>query len=53
MHVFRTATSVYGQETLVGVSWDLLWVVGGAAVAFIIAHAVLKATLGRRRKGKS
>ena len=50
MHFFRTATSIYGQETLVGVSWDLLWVVGGAAVALIIVHALLKATLGRRKK---
>ena len=31
---------VYGQETLAGVSWDVLpWFVGAAA-AFIIVHAV-------------
>jgi len=53
MHLFRTATSIYGQETLVGVSWDLLWVVAGAAVALILVHALLKATLGRRGKIQS
>lgn len=50
MHLFRYATSIYGQETLIGVSWDLLWVFGGASVAVAVIHALLKATLGRRGK---
>ena len=40
MHFFRVAHNAWGQETLVGVSWDLLpWFVG-AAVLFIVLHAL-------------
>jgi hypothetical protein len=39
MELFRMTRDVYGQETLAGVSWDLLpWFVGAAA-AFIVLHA--------------
>ena len=34
--------NAWGQETLAGVSWDLLWVFVGAAVAFIVAHILYK-----------
>lgn len=38
MELFRITRDVYGQETLAGVSWDLLpWFVGAAA-AFIVLH---------------
>jgi hypothetical protein len=40
MELFRITRDAWGQETLAGVSWDLLpWFVGAAA-AFIILHAL-------------
>lgn len=52
MELFRYSRSIYGgSEQLIGASWDLLpWFVG-AAVAFIIVHAVLSALAKRRRHG--
>ena len=49
MELFRYSKSIYGgSDALIGASWDLLpWFVG-AAVAFIIVHAALKAAFGRR-----
>jgi hypothetical protein len=49
MHLFRFATSIYGDsDVVIGASWDLLpWFVGAGA-AFIIAHAILKAVAGGR-----
>jgi hypothetical protein len=53
MHLFRYTKSIYGgQEQMVGASWDLLpWLVG-AAVAFIVLHAVITA-LAKARRGSS
>jgi hypothetical protein len=50
MHLFRFATSIYGDsDVVIGASWDLLpWFVA-AAGAFILVHAVVKAVAGRRR----
>ena len=49
MHLFRYATSIYGDsDVVIGASWDLLpWFVAAGA-AFIIVHAVVKAAAGRR-----
>jgi hypothetical protein len=41
MELFRYTRDVYGQETLAGVSWDLLPYFAGAAAAFIILHALV------------
>jgi hypothetical protein len=51
MHLFRFATSIYGDSDIViGASWDLLpWFVAAGA-AFIILHAVVKAVAGARRQ---
>ena len=51
MELFRYSRSIYGgQDQLIGASWDLLpWFVG-AAVAFIILHAILNA-LSQNRRG--
>jgi hypothetical protein len=53
MDLFRYSKSIYGgQEQLIGASWDLLpWFVG-AAVLFIIVHAIL-AALAKRREPAS
>jgi hypothetical protein len=50
MHLFRFATSIYGDsDVVIGASWDLLpWFVA-AGGAFILVHAVVKAVAGRRR----
>ncbi len=49
MELFRYSRSIYGgQDQLIGASWDLLpWFVG-AAVAFVILHAILNAVAKRR-----
>jgi hypothetical protein len=51
MHLFRYATSIYGDsDVIIGASWDLLpWFVA-VGLAFIIVHAVVKALAGRRRR---
>ena len=38
MEIFRVTRDLYGQETLQGVSWDLLWIGFGAGAAFIVGH---------------
>ncbi|MFQ6045046.1 MAG: cytochrome b/b6 domain-containing protein [Gemmatimonadales bacterium] len=38
MDLWRTATNPWGQEVLVGISWDLLWAAVVAGVAFMLAH---------------
>ena len=53
MNLFRVSRNAWGQETLVGVSWDLLWVFVGAAVAFIVLHILYKAFLAPDRGHKS
>jgi Mg2+ and Co2+ transporter CorA len=41
--LFRYATSVYGQDVLLGASWDLIWWFIGAGAAIIAIHAAVKA----------
>lgn len=45
MELLRFSRDAYGQEVLLGISWDLLWVFVGGAVAFIIVHMIYKAFL--------
>jgi hypothetical protein len=40
MEIFRHSRDVWGQETLLGISWDLLPVFFWAGVAFIAGHAL-------------
>jgi hypothetical protein len=49
MHLFRYATSIYGDsDVVIGASWDLLaWFVAAGAGA-IILHALIKAMAGAR-----
>ena len=49
MHLFRFATSIYGDsDVVIGASWDLLpWFVAAGA-AFIILHAVARAVARRQ-----
>ena len=42
MDIFRVTKSVYGQETLIGVSWQLFWWFLAAALLFVAVHMVYK-----------
>ena len=51
MEFFRYRTDAWGQRVLEGASWDLLFVFVGAALLFIVVHAIythhkLKASRG-------
>jgi hypothetical protein len=43
MDIFRYRSDAWGQQILEGASWDLLWIFVGAAVAFIVFHAIYTA----------
>jgi hypothetical protein len=42
LEIFRLSKDAWGQETLNGVSWDLLSWFFGAAVLFIVVHILYK-----------
>ncbi len=48
MDIAEFKRDVWGREVLLGVSWDLLWVVLALAFAFVALHAVWMAVAGRR-----
>ena len=48
MEIFRYTRDVYGQETLEGISWDLLPVAIGVGILVIIGHAVFRLLRGKR-----
>jgi len=48
MEIFRYRSDAWGQRILEGMSWDLLWVFAGLAIAFIVVHAFYTA---RKLKG--
>ena len=43
MTLLRTDTNAWGQEVLLGISWDLLPLFVGAGIALIVAHVLFKA----------
>jgi len=47
----RFSRSVYGQEAVQGAAWDPLWLFVGAALAFIVLHALWRATRRRSKAG--
>lgn len=49
MEIFRVSRNVYGQETLQGMSWDLLWVFFALGVAIIAIHALYRLFLAPKR----
>ena len=42
MEIFRVSRNVYGQETLQGMSWDLLWVFVALGGVIIVVHALYR-----------
>ena len=53
MEIFRVSRNAWGQETLVGVSWDLLWVFIGAAFLFVAVHIVYKIFYAPKEPGEA
>lgn len=51
MELFRFSRNVWGQEMLIGMSWDYLWLPVAAAVAVILLHQI--ARLVKRRSGSN
>ncbi len=50
MELFRVSRNAWGQEVLLGISWDLIWVFLGAAGLFIVLHLAYKGLLEPRGK---
>ncbi len=48
MEIFRHARDVYGQETLEGISWDLLPVALGVGLVVIAGHVIYRLVRGKR-----
>lgn len=40
MEVLRTATNPWGQNVLIGIGWDLVWLAVIASALFVVAHAL-------------
>jgi formate dehydrogenase subunit gamma len=49
MELFRVTKNAWGQEILVGISWDLVWVFLAAAGLFVVLHALYKLTVAPDR----
>ena len=43
MNMLRTDANAWGQEVLLGISWDLLQWFVGAGVVIIVGHVLFKA----------
>jgi hypothetical protein len=50
MELFRVSRNVWGQETIQGLSWDLLPLFFWAGVVFIVTHAVYAWLVAGKRK---
>jgi len=50
MEIFRITRNAWGQETLEGISWDLLPVAFALGLAIIVCHLVWRSL---RRKGSA
>ena len=50
MELFRYTRDMYGQETLQGISWDLLPVFVGIAAAVIAVHYAYCAFMSAKKK---
>lgn len=48
--MFRYAKSVYGQDQLLGASWDLIWWFTGATLAMIVADGLFRLAFVRKPK---
>ena len=46
--IVRYKRDVWGEEVILGVSWDLLYVVFMAIVLLLVAHAIVMAALAKK-----
>jgi hypothetical protein len=49
MEIFRMSRDVYGQETLEGISWDLLPVAVGIGLLVIVGHVIYSLVRGKEK----
>ncbi|PCH61971.1 MAG: hypothetical protein COC19_03585 [SAR86 cluster bacterium] len=50
--IVRYKRDVWGEEVILGVSWDLLWVVAVAVLVLLAAHAIIMAALANKKMEK-
>lgn len=50
--IVRYKRDVWGEEVILGVSWDLLWVVAVAILVLLAAHAIIMAALANKKMEK-
>ena len=46
--IVRYKRDVWGEEVILGVSWDLLYVVFMAIVVLLVVHAIVMAALAKK-----
>jgi cytochrome b subunit of formate dehydrogenase len=51
--IVRYKRDVWGEEVILGVSWDLLWVVAVAVLVLLAAHAIVMAVLANKKMEKA
>jgi cytochrome b subunit of formate dehydrogenase len=51
--IVRYKRDVWGEEVILGVSWDLLWVVAVAVLVLLAAHAIIMAALANKKMEKA
>lgn len=49
MEIVRYKRDVWGDEVILGVAWDLLWVVAVAALVLLAGHAIIMAALAKKK----
>ena len=49
MEIIRNKRDVWGDEVILGVAWDLLWVGAVAALLLLAGHAIVMAALAKRK----
>jgi formate dehydrogenase subunit gamma len=49
VEIVRYRRDVWGDEVILGVSWDLLWVVAVAILVLLAAHAIFMAALAKKK----
>ena len=50
VELLRVARNPWGQEVLLGLSWELLWLFVGAGALVIVVHALLARRLVSRHR---
>jgi hypothetical protein len=52
MEILRVSQNAWGQETLEGISWDLLPIAVGLGVLVIVAHFVYRRVRPKHRRAR-